>query len=311
MKSWLTMALALGLLAGCRPSDQKIKSVKERVLAGEFVQFTEPGYSLCGTGRAWDNMDFGDNKERDRVIFGSQRAFFNPGWSACYRVGDVISTGIFKRGPMGGGKVRINSVGLVLLDEMYGKNAAKLEGKFFASADNLNSYKAGLTNRMKDKDLGIISVIGITYVPGTAVDEAEVRERVSEAETGDGFQETVNDGDSVSSCKKEWTDFKIAPEVQDAVMKGELRSWFQLGRQQCLKQGQIVDLKAGFSKDSPVVAKIKVKKVRTFRVKYMKREWFDSPVYKYEDIQQAVQKANETRKDDSMSVVDFEIQGVL
>jgi hypothetical protein len=44
MKLWLpAMAVAL-LLTACNPADQKVKSVRERLEAGEVVEFTEAGY---------------------------------------------------------------------------------------------------------------------------------------------------------------------------------------------------------------------------------------------------------------------------
>ena len=145
MKNWICAAVLSAVLVGCQPSDQRTETVRERVLAGEFVEFTKTGYGLCGRS-AWTDLRLGDLDERERVILGKQGSFVNPGHSACYRIGDTVSLGVFGRDAAGGGRVRIDRLGLVRLDRLKSNN---LKGRYFASSEAVSRYGAALAPRLK------------------------------------------------------------------------------------------------------------------------------------------------------------------
>lgn len=313
MKSWVTIALVLGL-CGCRPSDQKVvtdsnqkaDTVRDLVLAGEFVEFKQTGYSLCGPN-AWTSMRFGDEEERMRVIAGRQTAFIQPGFSVCYRVGDEIGTEVNKKGALGGGKIRIVSVGLVLLDKLYGKNAEKVSGRYFQATDNLDKYKGALKSRMYPEMDGVVTVVNFVYLPGTAADEAAMKQLDEELSEGDGYKE-AQEGKSIGKCDH-WTDFDVNPEVLPQIKSGELRSWYRLGNQNCLIQGSEVGLRLDRDLKSPQVARVKVTKVKMFRVRYMEPKFFELHGFPYEQLKTMILKDNESKKNEFMTVTDFEYLG--
>lgn len=308
MKSWVTIALVLGLCAGCKPSDQKVVSVRDQVMAGDYVEFKEMGYSLCGNGFAWDNMRFGSEEERMRVIVKKQQAFIQPGFRACYRVGDVINFEVINKGAFGGGKIKITSVGLVLLDKLYGKNASKVSGSYFKSTDNLDAYKGTLKSRMFPDMEGVVTVVNFVYIPGSSIDEALMKARDKEMSETDGYKETEKDGDAIAGCS-DWQDFAINPEVLDAIKSGELRSWYNLGPRNCLKQGVEAGVRLDKNLSSPKVIRVKVTKIKKFRVRFVDPKFFNLHGFSYDKLKEMITKEDAGKNSEFMTVTDFEYLG--
>ncbi|MBX3022025.1 MAG: hypothetical protein KF799_10145 [Bdellovibrionales bacterium] len=308
MKSWVTIALVLGLCVGCRPSDQNIKSVRDRVMAGEFVQFSRNGQGICGGDFGWDDMRLTDEVELMRVVAKKQGSYIAPGFSACYRVGDTVTLELNSKRGVARGQVRIDAVGLVLLDKLYGRNAQKMSGRFFQSSDNLDRYKAGLTNRMYPEMEGVVTVVNFTYIRGSAPDEATLKAKEEELSETSAYKETSKEGDSLGKCNN-WTDFDIHPDVLEKIKSGELRSWYRLGTQNCLQQGVEAGLRLNRDLKSPIVAKVKVTKIKSFRVKFMEPSFFELNGFKYETLKSMILKENEVKKNEFMTVTDFEYIG--
>lgn len=309
MKSWVTIALVLGLCAGCRPSDQKVDSVREQVMAGDYVEFKDTGYSLCGSSFAWDNMRLGSEDERMRIIVKKQQAFIQPGFRACYRVGDEISIEVVNKGSLGGGRIRITSVGLVLLDKLYGRNASKLSGPYFKATDNLEAYKGTLKSRMFPEMEGVVTVVNFVYISGTADDEAVMKQKDKEMSETDGFKETEKDGDTLASCKTEWTDFAIKPDVLEQIKSGELRSWYNMGPRNCLKQGAEAVVRISKDLASPPVIRVKVTKIKKFRVRFVDAKFFNLNGFPYATLKEMILKDDTGKNNEFMTVIDFDYLG--
>lgn len=304
MQKWLFAALASAvILTGCQPSDQHPETVRERVLAGEFVEFTKPGYSLCGRS-AWGDMQVNDVDERDRVILAKQQSLLNPGHSACYRIGDTVSLRVFGRDVPGGGQVRIERLGLVLLDKLQSR---QLKGRYFTASEAFSRAKESVRPRLKPAHEGIVTVVDFTYLSGSAADEARVREQDAAASQGDGLIETTKDGEALSTCKSPWSDVSLPAEWLDAARAGQLKSAYLLGERNCLTQGQTVNVK-GFGKEAPVAFKARVTALRKFRVRAIAAKYFALDGFAYETLAAKVAQDNQRKNEEFMTVVDF---GVL
>lgn len=297
MTYWILVAAIGAALVGCQPSDQRPQTVRERVLAGEFVEFTKPGYTLCGRN-AWTDMQVGDLDERERVILGKQGSFINPGHSACYRVGDTINLAVFGRDKTGGGRVRIDRVALVRLDKLKAKN---LKGRFFSTDDSVRSYGEKLNSRMKPEYEGIVTVVDFTYVGGTAADEAEVRA----GDVGDGYEEAP-EGKSLSQCRTGWNDLSLPAEWIEDARAGRLKSGYQFGERNCFTQGQTANLKSGFGDKATVVAKVRIVKLKKFRVRALDPKFFSLDGFDYATLSARVALDNK-KNEEFMTVTDFEV----
>lgn len=302
MTKWILVVVA-GALLGCQPSDRHPETVRERVLAGEFVEFTKPGYGLCGRS-TWTDLRLGDVDERERAILGKQQSFINPGHAACYRIGETVSLGVFGRDVPGGGRVRIDRLGLVLLDKLQSRH---LKGRYFASSEALTRYREVLRPRLKPEHEGIVTVVDFTYVSGTASDEAKVREEDATAAQGDGFAETTRDGDKLSACKSEWHDLSLPAEWIADARAGRLKSGYQIGERNCFAQGQTANLKSGFGKEAPAVANVRITKLKRFRVSALAPRFFVLDGFDYATLTARVAQDLQRKNDEYMTVIDFEV----
>ena len=85
--------LAVLAVVGCKPNDQHVKTVKERVDAGEVVWFSEAGTKLpnCRNGADWPGLRGTPEDERSRIVLGKQKTVVSPGNRSCYRIGSRVA----------------------------------------------------------------------------------------------------------------------------------------------------------------------------------------------------------------------------
>lgn len=304
MKSWFTILMVMGLCAGCGPSDQHVQSVRDRVMAGEYVEFTENGKSFCGPFVVWSDIRVDSKDERQRIIVGKQKSYVQPTWSTCYRVGDTVALRVNKDdvASAGGGLLKVKAIGFVLLDKLYGKAAEGLKGSYFKSVDNLNQYK-GSKRPFPDAE-GVVTVVTFEYLAGTAADEAAVKKADREESETPAYKEQIENDKTLSTCKdKVWTDFPVKPEFLDAIKSGELRSTYNTSNQNCVKIGSEIGLRTGSKPGDPAQVKVRVLKTKSFRTRFASIDYFDLHGYKWEDLK-AILDAE--KPSEFLTVVDFE-----
>lgn len=168
----LIATLLVFCLCGCRPSDQKVLSVRSRVLSGNRVDFTQEGYSLCGK-KSYSRLDLFDDNERERIVLGRQFSIVRPGHNNCYRVGDTVDLNPFGKHLRQGGQVRIERLSLILLDKIRAKN--DLNGEFFTKTADSTQYLSAVQSQLKADQEGIVTIVTVTYVNGSAFDEERIR----------------------------------------------------------------------------------------------------------------------------------------
>jgi hypothetical protein len=299
--------LILSLCVACQPSDQKAKTVKQRLDAGETVVFSEPGYrrpSCSQRSPDWSNVALNDEDERGRIVLSKQNSFLSPGPRTCYRVGSTIDLGVYGRDIKGGGRVRITRLSLVRMDKL---DKRSLKGAFFSSNDAFNRYRDALKPRMRPEYGDIITIVDFVYLSGSAVDESDIRQKDQDKNTGDGYEETTNAGDTLSSCNKPWSDVAVPAELLDAVRSGAIKSWYQLGERNCFAQGQTAALKTGVGAGSPAVAQIRLTKLKRFRISAIDAKFFNLPDYDFTAVRDRVLRDNTNRHEEFMTVVDFDL----
>lgn len=302
------IAALLMLLTACRPADQKVKSVKERLEAGEIVEFTEPGYRRPSCRQQqpdWQDVRVSDENERMRIVVGKQNSALNPGTHSCFRVGSQIkinSPG--DKGNKGGGLVTLSKLSLVMIDKL---EKYHLKGRYFQSSDDFFKYKDNMKMRLRPDHNGIVTVLEFAYVKGTATDEKNLQQKDTDQSSGDGFQETLNEGDSISKCNKPWSDL-IVPEIyKSALMSGKLQSYYNWGSRNCLIQGQDALVKANFGAEFPSYAKIKVLKVKLVRAAFIDAKFLvASGDYDLGPLKKQIQLEN---KEEFITIVDFKVEG--
>ncbi len=295
----LTAAMLLALTA-CQPSDQKVKTVRERLEAGETVEFTKPGTNTPNCGAAvWSTIKVANKPERDRVIVGSQASILNTGYKFCGKIGRAIDMTVFK-GDQGLGQVVVKKISIVKLDFL---RPSLLKGKYFSSDIDFDNYKKSI--KLYPENLGIVTIIETQYQNGSAVDEKAVREKEDEKSKSDGLEETTEDGKDLSQCSSPWSDLAVADEFQDAVLKGSLGSWYSIGQKNCIRQGQLVNIKSKVGRDEPSKGQLKVIKIRRFRMNFLAAGYFDLRGFDFEKIKTQINRDDKYR-DEWITVVDFE-----
>lgn len=287
----LVTATAL-LLTACQPADQKVKSVKERLEAGEVVEFTKPGYrrpSCSSRQPDWTDVRLSDEAERERIITKAQASSLNPGKHSCFRVGSVIDLNSPQKNS-NAGKVRITKISIVQLDKLTSRN---LKGTYFAKADDFGRYKDAAKFRLKPEHEGIVTIVDFQYIADSAPDEKLIKEKVKREAEGDGLSQTMNDGDFISSCNAPWTELLAADAFHEPLLSGKLRSFYRIGDLNCLKQGQIVELKA--KRGDPSKGMMKILKIKKFRMAHLSEKYFEMGEYPYADLERTIkaERANE------------------
>jgi hypothetical protein len=302
------VVLAVLFLSACRPADVHVSSVRERLEAGEVVTFDKPGYrrpSCKPDAQDWTDIRLKEeDAERQRIVYGSQRSATNPGRHSCFRVGSDIVLNSRDHRDGNGARGRIQALRLVKLEFL---KSSHLKGKYFATQSAFSSYRSEI--HLSDKDAGIVTIVDIDYVGGTAVDEKDIREKMKQDEDGDGFKQTEKDGDYLNyrACDQTWNVF-ASEKFHAALKKGMLKSWPSFGENSCYKQGSVVTLSTG--KDAPAAAMVKITRVKRFKTDFLKPAYFNySNDFNFNPLAQELKSTRPTGvKGDWITVVDLEIQ---
>jgi hypothetical protein len=314
------IALAGLIIAGCHPADEKSKTVKQRLEAGELVEFTDNGYMrpACTHG-AWEDARLGEDPERARVILGKQQAIINTNMNGCQQVGSTPYMNVFKgdKGPQVG-RVLVTKIGLVKASKI---KSNYLSGRFFAQSTDYNAYITDkLTPRNGDPAPDIVMIVTFKYVSGTAVDESDVRKGdvtpptpapPGPPTTEDGYSETNTNGQMISdsnTCKRAWDSVAVPSDFQPPMLAGTLKSWYRLGDMNCLPQGATIALnnKVG---EKPGFMQVKVTRVKRFRTAFVDEKFFDLNGFDYALLKAKIDADNAAKPSDWMTVVDFEPVG--
>jgi hypothetical protein len=242
-----------------------------------------------------------------RIVVGKQNSALNPGSHSCFRVGTQVSINSpGDKGMRGGGKVALAKIALVKIDKLEKRH---LKGRFFQSSDEFFKYKDNMNFRLRPDHNGIVTILEFQYVAGTATDEQSLVQKDAEQSSGDGYQETANDGDSISKCNKPWTDIIIPETYKDAVLSGKLKSYYNWGSRNCLTQGQEAMIKAKFGAEFPSYGKVKVNKIKLFRASYVDAKYFSAAKdYDLSGLKKQIQLEN---KEEFITVIDFTVDGVV
>lgn len=300
----MTAAAVVTLVAGCKPSDQKVKSVRERLEAGETVEFTKPGMKTPNCGPAeWNTIKVSSKQERDRVILGSQYSIVNAGYKFCGRIGLPVDMTVYKD-DKGLGAVIVQKISMVKLDKL---KPNQLKGNFFANTSDFDFYKANI--KLYPENQGIVTIIDTHYAEGTAKDEKAVRQRGDEDRNTDGYKETSKDGEFIASnCKTTWSDLAVAEEFQNAVLSGAIGSWYSVGDLNCVPQGATVNIKAKVGKagaNEPIKGQVKVVKIKKLRMSFLDQRYFDMRGFDFEKLKAQIAK-DDTKRDEWITILDFE-----
>lgn len=292
---YLTGALAALALGACHPNDVNTKTVKERLDKGEIVEFTEPGSKLpsCKTSPDWTDIRM-QNSERERIVLGKQQSYIAPGNRACYRIGsNVLLDG---RKPAAG-SVKIISLALARIDKV---RADDLKGRMWNSKEEFNGYISGVKSRMGGNETGYVYIVSFVYLGGTAADEKVIKEK----DTGPDYKETVADGETIDRCNSEWTDFTISPDYLQPIQSGKLKSYFKLGKRNCLKQGAEAQIKETLN--GPSLGKAKILKIRRFKTWALDEKYFILNGFDWNVLRDFITQSNVARPEDYITVMDIE-----
>jgi hypothetical protein len=290
---------AASAITACTPSDQHVKSVRERLEAGEAIEFTKPGTKTANCGSAiWTTIKVSDHVERDRVVLGQQTSILNTGYKFCGIIGRPVDM-IISKGDSGLGQVIVTKITLVKLDKL---KKSQLKGSFFSEEQGFENYKAGI--RLYPDNQGVVTIIDARYQPGTAVDEKAVIKRDADKRASDGYMETKTDGTDLSNCPSAWSDLAVAEPFQAAVINGQLGSWYSLGDKNCIRQGSTINIKSKVGKDAAVIGTVKVAKVKKFRSSFLDAKYFDLRGQDFAPIQEQIKK-EDTRHNEWITVIDF------
>lgn len=301
MRLWLATFVALALSA-CQPGDQKVKTVKERLEAGELVEFTKPGWrtKACSDRSAdWVDLRITQNNARENIVLGKIKSGLNPGMYNCFRIGSVVRVGTGSTAAA----VVITKLGWVHIDKL--RNTS-MKGEVYASSTEFEFFRNLIKSRMRADQLGIVTYVEFTYINGSAADQKAIEDEDQRQQQGDGYVETVNDGQSLSTCKTPWTDVFAEEEFFNDIKAGKLLSWYRMGDLNCLPQGGSAALRK--NKDTPPVATLKIKKIKRFKVGFLDPKFFTfTPDFDFGRLNQSIANQNASRPQALMTVVDFEI----
>lgn len=310
MTKWLLLlASALLGLSACSPNDTRVKTVKELLDEGRVLEFTEPGFRHNGCKEKPNAMvQVDDEDERSRVVVGKQGTVLAPGIYNCQTVRARTSLGKYnsklKRVDPLSGDVVVTKISWARIDKV---NKGLMKGKYFESSEQFYNYIDNQKRRLEAMRQNYVTIIEFGYVRGSAVDEKAIVDQDNKLNETDGFTETTEDGKCVAKCfNKPWVDTSIPQDVQPALLDKTLGSWFQMGQSNGFRQGDVIDLKTNRT-DTSGFAKAKVKKIKKFKVWAMKESHFILNGFDYSKIRAAVEEANKIKKEDWMTVTDFEI----
>jgi hypothetical protein len=292
------LLIAALILAACQPADKKVKSVKERLEAGELVEFTKPGYRPPACNQHlpdWSDIRLRDESERERIVLKTQRSALNPGKYSCFRIGSIIDLNSPDK-HSGAGKARITKLSIVALDKLQARN---LKGSFFSKAQDFSNYKASV--KLYPDHQGLVTIVDFEYIPDSAPDEKDIKEKIKREGDSDGLVETAKDGEFVSSCNAPWTELLAADNFHEALLNGSLKSFYRVGDLNCLAQGQQAEVKT--KRGDASKGMVKILKVRKFRMAHLDASYFRGKEADFVQLEAAI-KAD--KQNEWMTVMDVE-----
>lgn len=173
---WLCVVSTLGLTA-CQPADVNVRSIRERLEAGEVIEYTVPGSirEICNKNKSdWTSIRV-PREIREGIVLGKFVSVLGAGRYVCYRVGSVIDLDPSNESALPAGRAIVRRVALIRADRL---EKYHLKGRAWASDETFQREKNYLlTQRLKAKDQGIAHIVDLAYIPGTAVDEKTLVDR--------------------------------------------------------------------------------------------------------------------------------------
>ena len=167
----LGAALAVLFCCSCQPSDRNLFSVRERLEKGQKVDFSQPGYNLCGPRIAWSEFHINET-ERTRLVRGQQKSFVSPGHNGvCYRIQDQLPIQVTDRQIRSAGRLRVESLSLIRWDRLDGRS---LKGAHYSSRENVEALKSELASRLRPEHQDIVTIVDVSYQEGSAADEGDL-----------------------------------------------------------------------------------------------------------------------------------------
>lgn len=272
MRFWLLTAAIL--LGACNPADQKAKSVKDRLEAGELVEFTKPGYRRPACSERapdWSDIRDFDESGRERIVVGAQKSILNPGAYSCFRIGSAINLHTSSK-RQDQGRARIVKLAIRKLEKLEAKD---MGGGFYAQNNNFYALKDAVRAKLSDRDEGYVTIVYLEYLPNSATDEKDIREKVAREGDSDGLVETHNDGDTVSECRTKWKDLEAEEKFHSDLLSGKLKSIYRNGDLNCLPQGAVVDLKV--NRNGASSGQLRILKIKKFRISHIDASYFSQP----------------------------------
>ncbi len=307
MKQWMVLGFTLAM-AACHPADVNVRSLKERLESGEIIEYTQPGSQreTCPKDRpVWSNIDL-PKETREGLVLGKFVSVLGAGKYVCYQVGNEVRLTQGRSHRLVAGRAVVQRIALIKADNLQPKH---LKGKAWAAEDTFNKEKALLIQRrLKPRDQGVIYILDLAYIGGSAADEKSLFEKEREREKSDGFQQTENEGDKLSKCDRPWFNLNIAPDFKTDVLNGRLGTWFLLGERNCFAQGQEANLKLGAGSQAPLLTKVKVVKVKRVKLAFLTAAHIQiAPTFDFKRLHEQIHKDNETRNAEYVSLIDFTI----
>ena len=185
------------------------------------------------------------------------------------------------------GFARVTKLSIVLLDRLQPKN---MSGAYFAKGSDFGNYKDNTRARLTARDEGLVTIVDLDYLPGSANDEAMITDKVRKESEGDGYRETTA-GQTISACRNPWNELLAPADFHAKLLSGALKSYFRMGDLNCLVHGQTVEIKSDRSGAS--AGKVTVLKVKKFRLSFINASYF--PAGDFAQLEAAIkaEKPNE------------------
>lgn len=301
------LVMAAVALSACQPNDTKVKTARELLDEGEVLEFTEPGFRHKGC-RNKPNSDLRvtDDVERTRIVLGKQGTIISPGIYNCYRVGSRV--GVYmersRKRTVLPGEIIVSKISWARIEKV---TKSRMKGRHFQSSEQFNSYLNDIKRVLEIFKTPYVAIVEFQYVGGSAVDEKALVEQENEKNSGDGFQETTEDGKCLGRCPNRlWTDTEVPTEFQAALVDKSLGSWFQLREQTGFQQGAEILLKTDRN-HTEGFARARIKKVKRFRYSALNERFFNFDGFAIEKLRTYIQLMNVRVNSEWVTVIDLEI----
>lgn len=178
MKRWVHLGVFLGLVS-CRPADVNTRTVRERLEAGEVVEYSSPGAmrETCPRHRPpWNRLSL-TPEMRQGLVLGNFVSILGAGKQTCFQVGTEITLNQKGFENLQAGRAVITRLSLIRVDLL---EKSLLKGKAWASDEIFQREKSNLIHhKLKPQDNGIVHILELQYVKGSAEDEKSLEQGIS------------------------------------------------------------------------------------------------------------------------------------